>query len=56
MPEPDDILSRAEALNTALREISDMLMGGVQTLIAEGWTEEQARSLVLAAFAASRPR
>jgi hypothetical protein len=56
MPETDDPMKRAEALNTALREISDMLLGGVRTLISEGWTEEQARSLVLAAFAASRPR
>lgn len=51
-----DLMARAEALNTAVREMSDLMLGAVQTLVAEGWTDEQGRQIVLAAFLAGSKR
>lgn len=48
--QPSDLMARAEALNTAVREMSDLLKGAVAVLVEEGWTDEQARALVLATF------
>lgn len=49
MPE-DDPMAQAEALNAAIRQLSDLLLGAVRTLVGEGWTEDQARALVLATY------
>ena len=46
-------LADAEKLGEAFREVSDMLTSAVRTLESEGWTEEQARQIVVAAFVQS---
>ncbi len=45
-----DPLGQAESLNNAMREMSDVLTGLVNTLVREGWTEPQARALVVATY------
>jgi NAD(P)H-hydrate repair Nnr-like enzyme with NAD(P)H-hydrate dehydratase domain len=45
-----DPLEAAGNLAEAVRGMSDLLTGAVSTLVAEGWTEEQARTLVVAMF------
>lgn len=40
-------LQDAEAINNAFRDVSDMLNGAVATLIGEGWTDTQAREIVV---------
>jgi hypothetical protein len=42
-----DPVKLAEELNESLRQMSDVVKGGVATLVAEGWDEELARPLVL---------
>jgi hypothetical protein len=49
-------LANADAMFEAFREMSASLNGAVATLIGEGWTESQARDLVVATFVLnSRP-
>lgn len=55
-PFQPDPMDAAAKLNAALRELSDLLKGGISTLMAEGWTEEQARALVLRSFLTDPPR
>ena len=50
MIDPNDQLAAAEQLNDAMRGVSDLLNGAVSTLKAEGWSEEQARSLIVAQY------
>lgn len=45
-----DQMNRAEAFFDAVREMSEMLNGGVRTLMTEGWSEQQAREMIVAAF------
>lgn len=47
---PPDPLDAAGKLAEETRHLSDMLTGAVTTLITEGWTEQQARDLVVAMF------
>lgn len=47
-----DQFVKAEKMNDSLLQMSDLFSGGVATLMGEGWTEEQARGIVVAAFAA----
>ena len=49
-PSPTDPLAQAEALNEALKELSDLLLGACATLEREGWTPAQARALVLKTY------
>lgn len=44
------MLQMAAEVNSAVRSMSDVMNGAVSTLIGEGWTEEQARELVVAVF------
>lgn len=49
----DDLSKRlddAEKFFDGFRQLSEMLNGAVRTLTADGWTEEQAREVVVAAF------
>ncbi len=43
-------LESAGQIAEALRGVSDLLKGGVSTLVAEGWTEEDARRIVVHVF------
>lgn len=43
-------LNTADKMFEAFREMSEMLNGAVRTLMGEGWTEQQARDLVVATF------
>lgn len=45
-----DKLSAAGEFFDAFRQLSEMLNGAVRTLVAEGWTEPQAREIVVASF------
>lgn len=45
-----DQLDTAGILAEQMRQTSDLLTGAVNTLIAEGWTEHQARRIVVAIF------
>lgn len=45
-----DPLAAAGALTAAFRQMSDLLTGAVTTLVTEGWTEEQARAIVVATY------
>jgi hypothetical protein len=55
VPENPDLIAQAEALNAAVRQLSDLLLGACATLEAEGWTPEQARSLVLKTYLGVMP-
>jgi hypothetical protein len=44
----DDPMAQAGAERRP--ELSDLLLGAVRTLVGEGWTEDQARALVLATY------
>jgi hypothetical protein len=46
-----DPLDAAGQLAEAMRQMSDLLKGAVTTLVNEGWTEDQARTIVVATFA-----
>ena len=46
-------LGDAEVMFDAFRQMSETLNGAVRTLITEGWSEEHARDLVVAAFVAN---
>ena len=56
MSDTDDQMAAAEALNEAMRGMSDLLNGAVSTLVAEGWTDEQARQIVVATYLANAIR
>lgn len=43
-------LAQAEEFFDAFRQMSEMLNGAVRTLTADGWTETQAREVVVATF------
>lgn len=43
-------LTEFEAMCDGIRQLSELLTGLVATLIAEGWTEGQARDLVVASM------
>jgi hypothetical protein len=45
-----DLLAMAEQMNEAIRQMSDLMKGAVTTLMSEGWTEEQAREVVVSVF------
>jgi hypothetical protein len=49
MTDPLDLSGR---LTAEMRTLSDLLKGGVATLVAEGWTEEQARQIVVTTYVA----
>lgn len=51
--DPNEQLAAAEKLNDAMRDVSDLLNGAVSTLKSEGWTEEQARELIVAQYLAA---
>lgn len=53
----DDISKRMEGFEQMLdgfRQMSEMLTGAVRTLQSEGWTEQQAREIVVAALRGQR--
>jgi hypothetical protein len=39
-----------EAMLDGFRQVSEMLKGATAELVREGWTEEQAREIVVATF------
>lgn len=43
-------LDDGQALFEAFRQISDLLNGAVRTLVADGWTEQQSREVVVATY------
>lgn len=45
-----DKLGQGEEFFDAFRQMSEMLNGAVRTLVSEGWTEVQARDIVVASF------
>lgn len=45
-----DPMEAADAMNSTLRALSDMMKGAVKTLEDEGWTEAQAREIALAVY------
>ena len=48
-----DPMESVEAMKLALQQMSDLMKGGIATLTAEGWNEDQAREIVLAVFLSS---
>lgn len=46
----DELLRMTEEMTTALRQMSDLMKGAVTTLMAEGWSEEQAREITVSVF------
>lgn len=50
MDEISKKLADFESMLDAFRQMSEMLNGAVRTLMTEGWSEPQARELVVAAL------
>lgn len=53
----DDITKRMtdfDVLLDSFRQLSEMLNGAVKTLEGEGWSEQQARDIVVAALRSNR--
>lgn len=48
--EHNELLAMAEKMNEALRQMSDLMKGAVTTLMSEGWSEDQAREIVVSVF------
>ena len=49
-PSANDLMEIGEMFNTSVKSISDVLLGAVNTLVAEGWTDAEARQIVLLHF------